>query len=191
MRRPIWAKSLFALIPEFHTRLSLPILKLNPAKSRLHINQFSFVKSLWNFAQSTAVSLLCSEQNFKTTQRLKWVFWKNEISRDLSLGWVSGPILQQSTPEFHISVLTAAAVPYKHFYVSSPFSLCYTRLAIHGGGSNLGRYGPHYHCVTSLMKRLCFVLTHGIPVFCRWRTQTWSSSFLILYIPFPYIAMTS
>ena len=60
-----------------------------------------FDRSLWNFAQSTAVSLPCSVQNFKLIGQLQRKLWTNEFSRDLSLRWVSDgyPILH-STPGF-------------------------------------------------------------------------------------------
>ena len=45
-----------------------PILNSNLAKSRSSITSMSFVQSFWNFAQSTAVSLPCSVQNFKTIE---------------------------------------------------------------------------------------------------------------------------
>ena len=46
---------------------------------------------------SGGVSLLCSVQTFKAIGQLKWVFWTNEIPRELSLKFVSdgNPILQQ------------------------------------------------------------------------------------------------
>ena len=60
--------------------------------------------SVWNFAQSTAVSLPCSVQNFKPIGQLKRVLWRNEISRDLSLRWVwDGYPILRSTPGFQYS----------------------------------------------------------------------------------------
>ena len=78
------------------------ILNSNLAKSRLPINYCSVVKLFWNFAQSTAVSLQCSLQFFKTTWQPTWVLWTNEISRDLSLRFVSGgyPIWQSPKDYF-------------------------------------------------------------------------------------------
>ena len=69
----------------------------NLAKSRLRNTYCSFGRSLWNFAQSTAVVLSCSVQNFKTTRQLHWMLWINEILRDLIPTWVSEGclILQQ------------------------------------------------------------------------------------------------
>ena len=61
------------------------ILNSNLAKSRLPITYFAFVQSLWNFAQSTAVSLPCSVHNFETMGLPKSILWRNEISRDSSL----------------------------------------------------------------------------------------------------------
>ena len=43
----------------------------------------SLALSFWNFAQSTAVSLPCSVQNFKMFEPLKWILWMNEIFWDL------------------------------------------------------------------------------------------------------------
>ena len=56
-------------------------------------------QSFWKFAQSTAVSLPCSVQNFKKIWLLINKLWVNEISRDLDLRSVSDgyPILH-STP---------------------------------------------------------------------------------------------
>ena len=44
--------------------------------------------SFWNFAQSTAVVLPYSVQNFKTMGQLKRVLWTNDVSQDLSLSYV-------------------------------------------------------------------------------------------------------
>ena len=42
-----------------------------------------------NFAQSMAVSLPCSVQNFKTIRRLRYKLGANDISQDLLLRWIS------------------------------------------------------------------------------------------------------
>ena len=65
------------------------------AKSCLSVTYFAYDQWFWNFAQSTAVSLPCSVQNFKTIVYLCNKLWENEISRGLSLRWVSDryPIL--------------------------------------------------------------------------------------------------
>ena len=42
------------------------ILNPNLVKPRLPLTYFAAIPSFWNFAQSTAVSLLCSVQNLKT-----------------------------------------------------------------------------------------------------------------------------
>ena len=61
-------------------------------KYHLPITYFSVIKSFRKFSQSMAVSLPCSIQNFKTIRQLKRMSWTNEISRDLSLRWVSNGI---------------------------------------------------------------------------------------------------
>ena len=38
-----------------------------------------------NFAQSTALSVPCSVQHLKNDSTMTWIFWANEVSRDLSL----------------------------------------------------------------------------------------------------------
>ena len=74
------------------------ILNSNLAKSPLPITYSIVLQLFWNFAQSTAVTLLCSVQNFKMIGQLRWMLWMNEISCDLSLRWVSDgyPILHSS-----------------------------------------------------------------------------------------------
>ena len=62
------------------------IINSNLAKSRLLINHCSVFESFWNFAHSTAVSLPCFVQNFKTIWLHKWIFRTNEIARDLIVG---------------------------------------------------------------------------------------------------------
>ena len=83
----------------FSWRLLRPKLILNSTltKSRSAITSMSVVESFWDFAQSTAVSLPCSVQNFKTIGRLTNKSWTNDILRDLSSRCVFGgyPILQQ------------------------------------------------------------------------------------------------
>ena len=65
----------------------------NFLKSRYSITYFSVGKSFWNFAHSTAVSLLCSVQIFKTIWQRKWMFGRTKFE----LEWVSNrhPILKQ------------------------------------------------------------------------------------------------
>ena len=71
------------------------ISKSNRAKSGLSISYILFPQSFSNFAQSRAVSLPYSVQNLRTIELTKSKLWTNEISRDLSLRWVSlrNPIL--------------------------------------------------------------------------------------------------
>ena len=54
--------------------------------------------NLWSMLVQTKLILPCSVQIFKTTWQLIWMQRKNEIGRDLSLGWVSDeyPLLQQT-----------------------------------------------------------------------------------------------
>ena len=56
------------------------------------------VQSFWNFAQSTAVILSCSVQNFKTTEQLRNKLLANVISWDLGLRCVSDgyPIMHKA-----------------------------------------------------------------------------------------------
>ena len=53
----------------------------------------TILHQLWNrfeiFSQSATVSLPCSVHIFKFVLQLKWTFWTNEISLELSLMWVS------------------------------------------------------------------------------------------------------
>ena len=76
------------------------ILNSNLAKSRSSRTPISITKSFWKFAQSTAVILSCSVQNFETIWKLNNKLWANEISRDLNMGCRSDGYrkLQQPTP---------------------------------------------------------------------------------------------
>ena len=65
------------------------MLNANPAKSHSSRIFISIVNWFWKFAQSTAVILPCSVQNFKMVWQLSNMLWANEILRDLSLRWVS------------------------------------------------------------------------------------------------------
>ena len=90
----------------------------NLAKSRLPITHASVERSLWNFVQSTAVSLPCSEQNFKLIEQLKRMLWKNEILQDLSSRWLSDvyPILH-STPVFYWEFIFAMLTMFIRYFV--------------------------------------------------------------------------
>ena len=59
-------------------------------KTRLFITYFSVGHLFWNFAQTMAVMLLCSVQNFKMMHQFKWMLWMMGFSSwDLSLqGWI-------------------------------------------------------------------------------------------------------
>ena len=96
-----------------------PKLIVNPhlAKSHSFITYIVFAQTFCNFAQSTAVVLSCSVQNFKMIGQLKWVLRMNEISRDFSLikvfvGW-SG-ILYCNNPDHGIAVPAKIAVWISH-----------------------------------------------------------------------------
>ena len=58
----------------------------NLAKSRLPIIYFTFAQLFWNFAQSMAVTLPCSVQNFKIIDQTKWMLWTNESQMDILYG---------------------------------------------------------------------------------------------------------
>ena len=58
-------------------------------KSHSFVTSISVVKSFWNFAQSMAVTLPCSVQNFRMIWQLKCKICAYEISTDLCLRWVS------------------------------------------------------------------------------------------------------
>ena len=58
----------------------------NLVKSCLTTTYSSVGKSLWNFAQSIVVSLLCLVQNFETIWRQEWMLWVNRILLHLSWG---------------------------------------------------------------------------------------------------------
>ena len=63
-------------------------LKLKSRETSFVHNIFSVVQSFKKFAPSTAVSLSCSVQTFKTIGELWNKLWTSEISRDLGLRWV-------------------------------------------------------------------------------------------------------
>ena len=68
-----------------------PKLLLNSylVKSRSSITSVSIVQSIRNVAQSIAVVLSRSIQNFKTIEWQRIMLWVNESSRDLGVWWVS------------------------------------------------------------------------------------------------------
>ena len=75
----------------------------NFAKCYLLITYFRVVRSIWNFAQSTAVILPCFVQNFKMIGQSEFILWANkfwlwdEIGRDI-VHWNSPHgLLQGST----------------------------------------------------------------------------------------------
>ena len=74
------------------------ILNSNLIKSHSSITTVAVIESFWNFAQSTAVILPCSAQNFKRIGLFKQMLWTNEISQHLSLRWVLDdyPILHKA-----------------------------------------------------------------------------------------------
>ena len=65
----------------------------NLAKSCSPIIPISVVKWFRNFAQNTTMTPPCSVQNFKTIWQLRKTLLVNEISRDLSFGWISEGVI--------------------------------------------------------------------------------------------------
>ena len=55
------------------------ILNSNLFKTFLFITSSTVAQSFWNFAQSTAVILPCSVQNFKMIARISKAIWTNEV----------------------------------------------------------------------------------------------------------------
>ena len=55
------------------------ILNSNLVNSYLPITCFFIAQSFWNFAQSTAMILPCSVQNFKRIGQLEWLLWINKF----------------------------------------------------------------------------------------------------------------
>ena len=90
-----------AIIP---SRLIL-VLASNLVKTCLPIAYCSVVKLFRNFPQNMTVPVHCSVQIVKTVWHQKWMFWTLEISRALSLRWVSDrySILQQPSNPILIS----------------------------------------------------------------------------------------
>ena len=69
-------------IYDIHPKL---ILNSNLVKACLPIIYLSVIQLFWNFAQSTAVILLCSVQIFKMIGQMKLMLWMAEFSQELSL----------------------------------------------------------------------------------------------------------
>ena len=61
------------------------ILNRNFPKSYQSITTPLVDESFWNFAQSTAVILLCSVQNFRRIHQLKFLLWTYRILQDFCL----------------------------------------------------------------------------------------------------------
>ena len=70
----------------------------NLSEPRPYITSISVAQSFCNFAQSTAVILPCSVQNFGTSWLLRYKLWANETLRDCSLNSKGPPIIQQPQP---------------------------------------------------------------------------------------------
>ena len=87
------------------------VLNPNHGKSHLPVTFFEVEQSFWNFAQSMAVLLPCSVQNFKMIGQLKQMLGTNEFSQDLSLRWVSDrypimhrdPVIYITTPSYSVT----------------------------------------------------------------------------------------
>ena len=76
------------------------VLNSNFMQSHSSITSISVIQSFCNLAQSSAVSLPCSVQNFKMIGWKTNKLWANEFSQDLGLRWVSdGYAILHSTPE--------------------------------------------------------------------------------------------
>ena len=58
---------------------------LKPNSREISFAKNSFAQSFGNFVYYTVVILSCSAQSFKMIWQLKWMFWTNEVFRDLSL----------------------------------------------------------------------------------------------------------
>ena len=82
------------------------IINSNLVKFCSPITSVSVVQSFWNYAQSKAVILPCSVQNFKMIELSTQILWTNEISWDLSLRWVFDryPILHSTQESCHLRV---------------------------------------------------------------------------------------
>ena len=65
------------------------IANSNLVETRFPLTYFSVGKPFWNFAQSMAVILSCSVQNFKTICQLNWMLCTNENLQDVSFGGIS------------------------------------------------------------------------------------------------------
>ena len=106
------------------------ILISNIAKSRLSRTLISVVKSFWNFAQRTAVTLPCAVKNFKTIWQLSEKLWANTFSPDFSSRCVSDGYLRCfRVPNFNdvpnlrdMTVIQWQNMPYTGLWL--PFSQC-------------------------------------------------------------------
>ena len=79
------------------------------AKSRLPITYCSFAEYFWNLAQSTAVILQCSVQNFKMIGQLQRMLWMNKVLQDSSLRLVSDgyPMLPRAQGPVSLRLMTS------------------------------------------------------------------------------------
>ena len=100
----------------------------NLAKSRSSITYVSIVQSIWNFAQSTAVILPCSAQDIKLIGQLKHELWANEISRDLSLRWISDghPILHKAPEDYHSMCDIWSVISFSYPWHCSKEEVCFS-----------------------------------------------------------------
>ena len=89
----------------------------NLTKSRLFTTYFAIEPSFLSFAQSTAVILPCSVQNFKMIGRLKGVKWRNKIVQDLRSRRVLDRCPTLQSP--------CVPPPFQNFYMISKYGICF------------------------------------------------------------------
>ena len=86
----------------------------NSAKTRSYIASITVVKSFWNFAQSTAVPLPCSVQNFKMIWRPINKLWASQISQKLNFERKSYALTVPS-PKMHVLSVCSLFHPTVHW----------------------------------------------------------------------------
>ena len=109
----------FVAIWDIHPKF---FLNSNLAKPLSFITSFSIGHSFWKFAQSTAVSLPCSMQNFRTIGQPKNKLWANEISLYLSLRWISAGYHLLRQPQVFVA-LSAPNMTYSKTLVRPNLSI--------------------------------------------------------------------
>ena len=90
-------------------------------KAHLAKTYFPIIQSFWNCAQSTAVILPCSVQNFKTIKQKTNKLWTNKISQNLSLRWASEVYTVWQQPRAGwLSLIAWISVSIEHFTAPGP-----------------------------------------------------------------------